>query len=123
MSTKVLYQYINNIGRLQLQLLRLGLMCISAGMGTLRALAVVQKCIKRSKNLGLHSPTTDRGHSLPDLLIVRDFLRELIPTLFDPIKICQVREDVGHSLCHDFEIGLMKPERHLADIQRRERAL
>jgi len=91
--------------------------------GAVRALTVVQECIRRSENLGLHSPTAYSGHSPRALPEVRDFPGELIPTLFDPLAIRQGREDIDHSLRHDFQIGLMKLERYPVGVQGRERAL
>jgi len=81
---------------------------------------MVQECIRRSENLELHSPTAYSEHSLRALLEVHDFLRELSPALFEPVAIFQGREDINHSLRHDFETGLIKAERRPVDIQRRE---
>ena len=115
-STKVLYRYIDNIGRLQHRLPRLGLVGITFPYrGAVRALTVVQECIRLSENLEPHLPTAYSEHSLRALPEVRDFPGKLNPTLSDPLAICQGWEDIDHSLRHGFQIGLMKPERYPVD--------
>jgi len=54
-------------------------------------------------------------------LDVRNFPIEPTPRLSVPYTRHQGREDIDHSLHHDFRVGPMKPERHLIGIQKRER--
>ena len=88
--------------------------------GIVPALTVVQECIRRSGNPGLHSLTTPQEHSLRILQQVRNSAIELIPTRFERFKKCQGWEDINHSVHHDFETGLIKPEWCVMDIQTRE---
>jgi len=61
-----------------------------------------------------------QGAYTPNPLGSPQFLREFNPTLFEPFKMCQGREDIDHSLHYDFEAGLIKGEWCPINIQTRE---